>query len=169
MNHGVGRTFDAREHRFGRYFEELEVGDVYRHWPGKTITEAEDHLFCLLTLAASPVHTDANYAAKAMPGGRNMVVGTYVYALLLGISVADVSGKALAALGTKRLRHVRPVFHGDTLYAVSRVVRKRPSRSRPNAGIVVVETQGFNQHEELVCTFLRSILVARQEEPANDG
>jgi acyl dehydratase len=162
----AGRTLDARE-RFGRYYEELEVGDVYRHWPGKTITEAEDHLFCLLTLAASPVHTDAHYAASAMPGGRNMVVGTYIYALLLGMSVPDVSGKALAALGTQRLRHVRPVFHGDTLYAESRVVRKRPSRTKPNRGIVIVETRGFNQHEELVCTYLRSILVPRREETAD--
>jgi acyl dehydratase len=165
----AGRTFDAREHRFGRYYDELEAGDVYRHWPGKTITEAEDHLFCLLTLAASPVHTDAHYAANAMPGGRNMVVGTYVYALLLGMSVADVSGKALAALGTQRLRHVRPVFHGDTLYAQSRIVRKRPSRTKPSVGIVILETQGFNQHEELVCTYLRSILVPRREETAEDS
>jgi acyl dehydratase len=71
----TGRVFDARDYRFGRFYEEFEAGDVYRHWPGKTVTEAEDHLFCLLTLAASPVHTDAHYAATTMPGGRNLVVG----------------------------------------------------------------------------------------------
>jgi acyl dehydratase len=159
-----GRVFDAREHRFGRHYEDFEVGDLYRHWPGKTVTEAEDHLFCLLTLAVSPVHTDAHHAANALPGGRNVVVGTYVYSLLLGMSVPDVSGKAIAALGTQRLRHLRPVFHGDTLYAESRVVRKRESRTRPGAGIVVVETRGVNQHGELVCTFLRSVLVPGREE-----
>jgi acyl dehydratase len=156
---GTGRTFDAREDRFGRYYEELELGDVYRHWPGKTITEAEDHLFCLLTLAASPVHVDAHHAASTMPGGRNMVVGTYIYALLLGMSVPDVSGKAIAALGTEKLQHLQPVFHGDTLYAETRVLGKRSSRTRPGSGIVSVETKGFNQDGELVCTFERSILV----------
>jgi len=155
----TGRVFDAREDRFGRSYEELEVGDVYRHWPGKTITQAEDHLFCLLTLSNSPIHTDAHYANTELKDGRNIVVGTYVYALLLGMSVPDISGKALAALSTHRLRHVQPVFHGDTLYAESRVMRKRPSRSIPDAGLVSVETRGLNQHGQLVCDFRRTVLV----------
>jgi acyl dehydratase len=159
-----GRTFDAREDTFGRYYEELEVGDVYRHWPGQTITEAEDHLFCLLTRAVSPIHVDAHHAASAMSGGRNFVVGTYVYAVLLGMSVPEVSGKAIAALGTERLQHLKPLFHGDTLYAETRVLGKRPSRSRPGAGIVTVETKGFNQDGELVCRFERSILLAMRAE-----
>ncbi len=169
MTDEAGRTFDAREGRFGRYYEELEVGDIYRHWPGKTITEAEDHLFCLLTLAASPVHVDAHHAASAMPGGRNIVAGTYIYALLLGMSVPDVSGKAIAALGTEKLRHVRPVFHGDTLYGETRVLRKRSSRTKPGTGIVVVETHGVNQDGELVCTFERSILVPMRPHGGNGG
>jgi acyl dehydratase len=155
----VTRQFDAREDRFGRYFDDFEVGDVYRHWPGHTITEAEDHLFCLLTRAVSPVHTDAHHARAEMDFGRNLVVGTLVYSLLLGISVPDTSGKAIAALGTESLRHLAPVFHGDTLYGESTVVATRRSGSRPGTGIVTIDTQGRNQNGVLVCHFRRSFLV----------
>jgi acyl dehydratase len=155
----VTRQFDARKDRFGRYFDDFEVGDIYRHWPGHTITEAEDHLFCLLTRAASPVHTDAHYAHAEMDAGRNMVVGTLVYSLLLGISVPDTSGKAIAALGTESLRHLAPVFHGDTLYGESTVVATRLSQSRPGAGIVTIDTRGRNQDGVVVCDFRRSFLV----------
>jgi len=158
----VTRVVDAREERFGRLWEELEVGDLYRHWPGKTVTQAEDHLFCLLTLAASPLHVDAHYAATATASGRNVVVGTFVYSLVLGMSVPDVSGRAIAALGTENLRHVAPLFHGDTLYAETTVLDRRPSESRPEAGIVTVESRGRNQDGTLVCEFRRSILVPRR-------
>jgi acyl dehydratase len=150
---------EARDGRFGRWFDELEVGDTYRHWPGHTITEAEDHLFCMLTRAASPVHTDANYARAEMADGRNMVVGTFVYALLLGMSVPDTSGKAIAALGTDGLRHLAPLFHGDTLYGESTVLEKRLSGSRPGAGIVSIETHGYNQDRTRVCEYRRSFMV----------
>ncbi len=150
---------DAREERFGRYFEEFDAGDVYRHWPGKTITQAEDHMFCLLTMAASPIHVDAHYAESEIAGGRNLVVGTFVYSLLLGMSVPDTSGKAIAALGTENLRHVAPLHHGDTLYGETTVIEKRASRSRPASGIVTVETRGYKQDETLVCEFRRSFLV----------
>lgn len=150
---------DAREERFGRWFEEFIVGDVYRHWPGRTITAAEDHLFCMLTMAASPLHVDSHYAKTKMEGGRNFVVGTFVYAALLGMSVPDMSGKAVAALGTDQLRHVAPLYHGDTLYAESTVVEARLSRSRTATGLVSIETRGFNQERTLVCEFRRSFLV----------
>ena len=156
---------DARERRFGRYFDEFEVGDVYRHWPGHTITEAEDHLFCMLTMATSPVHVDAHYASTEMEGGRNMVVGTYVYSLLLGMSVPDTSGKAIAALGTESLRHVAPMYHGDTLYGETSVLGKRVSESRPGAGIVTIETHGYNQNTTRVCEFRRTFLVPIKEAP----
>ena len=155
----MSRTFDARESRFGRYFEEFEVGDVYKHWPGKTITEAEDHLFCLLTMAVSPLHVDAHYGRTEMSYGRNIVVGTFVYSLLLGMSVPDTSGKAIAALGTEDLRHVAPVFHGDTLYAETTVLEKRLSSSHEGAGIVSVGTRGLNQDAVLVCEFKRTFMV----------
>ena len=154
---------DAREDRFGRTFEQFEVGDVYRHWPGHTITEAEDHLFCMLTMAASPVHVDAHYAKTEMEHGRNLVVGTFVYSLLLGMSVPDTSGKAIAALGTDRLRHVAPLYHGDTLYGETTVLAKRVSNSRPGAGIVTIETRGYNQDRTQVCEFQRSFLVPIKE------
>jgi acyl dehydratase len=154
---------DAREDRFGRYFEEFEVGDVYRHWPGHTVTEAEDHLFCMLTRAASPVHVDAHYAKTEMAHGRNLVVGTFVYSLLLGMSVPDTSGKAIAALGTESLRHLAPLYHGDTLYGETSVLEKRISNSRPGAGIVTIETRGLNQDRTRVCEFRRSFLVPMKE------
>jgi acyl dehydratase len=154
---------DAREDRFGRYFEEFEVGDVYRHWPGHTVTEAEDHLFCMLTRAASPVHMDAHYAKTEMEQGRNLVVGTFVYSLLLGMSVPDTSGKAIAALGTESLRHLAPLYHGDTLYGETSVLEKRISNSRPGAGIVTIETRGLNQDRTRVCEFRRSFLVPMKE------
>ncbi len=154
---------DARETRFGRWFEEFEVGDVYRHWPGRTITAAEDHLFCLLTTAVSPVHVDEHWAETELEGGRNLVVGTFVYAALLGMSVPDTSGKAVAALGTEQLRHVAPLHHGDTLYGESTVVAARRSSSRPAQGIVTIETRGYNQDRDLVCEFRRSFLVPLRE------
>jgi acyl dehydratase len=160
----VTDVVDGREERFGRYFDEFEVGRVYRHWPGKTVTEAEDHLFCMLTMASSPLHVDAHYAAEEMEGGRNIIVGTYVYALLLGMSVPDMSGKAAAALGTEQLRHVAPLFHGDTLYGESTVAAKRPSRSRPTMGIVTIETRGRKQDDSVVCEFRRSFMVARSKQ-----
>lgn len=156
-------THDARAERFGRSFEEFVVGDVFRHWPGRTITEAEDHLFCLLTMAASPVHLDANFAESELAGGRNLVVGTFVYATLLGMSVPDTSGRASAALGTERLRHVAPLHHGDTLYGESTIVEARVSASKPGLGVVTIDTRGYNQERTLVCEFRRSFLVPAKE------
>jgi acyl dehydratase len=157
----VPRHFYARESRFGGYLEDFEVGDHFHHWPGKTITEAEDHQFCLLTLAVSPVHVDAHYAANEMPGGRNIVVGTYIYSLLLGMSVPDISGRAIANLGADHLRHVAPMYHGDTLYGETRVIATRVSKSRAEAGILTVDTTGRNQDGSVVCEFRRNILLPR--------
>ena len=154
---------EARQERFGRWFDEFVVGDVYRHWPGRTITDAEDHLFSMLTMAASPLHIDAHYAETEIPGGRNLVVGTFVYAALLGMSVPDTSGKAIAALGTESLRHVAPLHHGDTLYGESTVLEARPSSSRPGTGVVTIETRGLNQEGTLVCEFRRSFLVPMRD------
>lgn len=149
----------ARDERFGRYFDEYAVGDVFHHWPGKTITESEDHLFCLLTMAASPLHIDRAYAASEGEFGKNVVVGTYVYSLLLGMSVPDISGRAIANLGLSELRHLLPLYHGDTLYGSSEVLATRASGSRPGQGILTVRTDGFNQDKARVCTFTRSVLL----------
>ena len=158
----MGRLFSARERRFGGYLEDYEPGDVFRHWPGKTITEAEDHMFCLLTMAASPLHIDRNFAEAESEFRRNVVVGTYIYALLLGMSVPDISGRAIANLGLSELRHLAPMFHGDTLYGQSEVLLVRASASRAAQGVLRVRTDGFNQDGLQVCTFTRAVLLPRR-------
>ena len=127
--------------QFGRYYEEFEVGAVYKHWPGKTVTEYYDHLFCLLTMNHHPLHMDVNYAEKTTDFGKNVVVGNYVYSLLLGLSVPDISGKAIANLEVESLRHVAPTFHGDTIYGETTVLDKRESQSKDDRGVVHVETK----------------------------
>lgn len=160
----MGRLFDARDRRFGGYLEDYQVGDVFRHWPGKTITAAEDHLFCLLTLASSPLHVDAHFAEREMDQGRNIVVGSYTYALLLGMSVPDISGRAVASLGIEDLRYLAPLYHGDTLYGQTEILEVRPSRSRPHQGIIRVRTTGTNQDDAPVCVFTRAVLLPRGQE-----
>jgi acyl dehydratase len=147
------------ERPFGRYFEDFEVGDVYKHWPGKTITESDDHLFCMITMNHHPLHTDAWYGETQTQFGRNVVVGNLVYSLVLGMSVADVSGVAIANLEVETLQHKKPTFHGDTIYAETKVLDKRASESKPDRGVVTVESWGFNQRGEEVCYFRRRVMV----------
>ncbi|GAB3946530.1 hypothetical protein GCM10027614_40220 [Micromonospora vulcania] len=153
--------------QFGRYYEEFEVGAVYRHWPGKTVTEYDDHLFCLLTMNHHPLHMDAHYAETASQFKRNVVVGNYIYSLLLGMSVPDVSGKAIANLEVESLRHVAPTFHGDTIYGETTVLDKRESGSKPDRGVVSVETRGYNQDGTMVCVFRRRVMVPKREYAAS--
>ena len=153
---------DAREERYGGFLEDYRVGDIYRHWPGKTITEAEDHLFCLLTLAASPIHVDAEYAKREMPGGRNIVVGTYTYSLLLGMSVPDISGRAIASLAVENLTYTALVFHGDTLYGETQILEVRRSETKPDRGVLRVQTVGRNQDGQEVCRFVRALMLPRR-------
>ena len=147
------------ERAFGRYYEDFAEGDVYRHWPGRTITEADDHLFCMLTMNHHPLHTDAFFAATQTVHGRNVVVGNLVYSLVLGMSVPDLSGSAIANLEVETLTHRRPTFHGDTVYAESRVLSKRGSASKPDRGLIGAETRGTNQRGEEVCYFRRTFMV----------
>jgi acyl dehydratase len=162
---GVETGQAAREasgaHPYGRYLEEFAEGAVYRHWPAKTVTEADDHLFCLLTMNHHPLHINDVYAAQSQQG-RNVVVGPLVYSLALGMSVSDVSGKAIANLATDGLRHPAPVFHGDTLFAESEVLEVRPSQSKPDRGVVKVHTRVLNQDGVLVAEFKRLVLVPRR-------
>lgn len=143
---------------FGRYFEDFEVGDVYEHRPGKTVTEYDNHLFTLLTLNTHPMHFDAEFA-KQSEFKQNLVVSPYTLALLIGMSVTDVSQKAIANLGMDEVKFTAPVFHGDTLYGESEVLAKRESKSRPGQGIVTVLTRGINQKGEMVCSFKRNMLI----------
>ena len=146
---------------FGRYFEEFEVGDVYTHQPGRTITEYDDTLFCMLTMNHNPLHIDAHYAAGTQHGQR-LVVGALVFSVALGMSVPDVSGKAIANLEFESVRHTGPTFHGDTIYAETKVLEKRPSSSKPDRGVVTVETRAYNQRGEEVLYFRRSVLIPRR-------
>ena len=100
---------------FGRYFEDFEIGDIYEHRPGKTITEYDNHLFTLMTMNTHPIHFDAEYG-KGTEFGKNLVVSPYTLSLLIGMSVSDCSQKAIANLGMDDVKFTAPVFHGDTLY-----------------------------------------------------
>lgn len=153
----------VHERPFGRYFEDFVPGDVYRHWPGKTITAFDDHLFCMMTMNHHPLHTNEWFAAHETVHGRNVVVGNLVYSLVLGMSVPDVSGAAIANLEVESLIHRHPTFHGDTVYAESRVVDRVESSSKPDRGIVTVETKGFNQDGAEVCYFRRKVMVWKRE------
>ena len=134
---------------------------MYKHWPAKTVTESDDHLFCLITMNHHPLHLNDVYAAKSQQG-RNVVVGPLVYSLALGMSVSDVSGKAIANLATEELKHPAPVFHGDTLYCESEVLEKKESQSKPDRGTVKVHTRVLNQDGVLVAEFKRLVLVPRK-------
>jgi acyl dehydratase len=147
---------------FGRHLEDFAVGDVYRHWPGKTITEYDDHLFCMITMNHHPLHTNEWYAENETVQKRNVVVGNLVYSLVLGMSVPDVSGAAVANLEVETLKHAKPTFHGDTIYAVTKVLDRKET-SDGKRGIVTVETKGINQREEEVCYFKRRLMVWKRE------
>lgn len=155
-------TEKVQNMQFGRYFEDFEVGAIYRHWPGKTVTEYDDHLFCLLTMNHHPLHINSHFAEATTEFGRNVVVGNYVYSLLLGMSVQDVSGKAIANLEIASLRHVKPTFHGDTIYGETEVLEVTPSKSKDDRGVVYVETRGYKQDGQIVCIFRRKVLVPKR-------
>ena len=152
----------VHERPFGRALEDFTVGDVYRHWPGKTITEADDHLFCMITMNHHPLHTNDWFASQSVQG-RNVVVGNLVYSLVLGMSVPDVSGAAIANLEVETLQHKFPTFHGDTIHAETRVLDVQESKSKNDRGVVTVETKGFNQDGKEVCYFRRRVMVWRRE------
>lgn len=146
---------------FGRYFEQFEVGQVFKHWPGRTINEADDTWFSLLTMNQHPLHIDDHYAKQTQHGQR-LVVGTLVFSVVVGMSVADISGRAIANLEYEEVKHLAPVFHGDTLYAESRVLNKAESKSKPDRGVVTVETFGLNQKKEKVLSLRRRVLVPKR-------
>jgi len=146
---------------FGRYYEDFNVGDIYEHRPGRTISETDNTWFTLLTMNTHPMHFDAEYA-KHSEFGRCIICSPLTVALMVGMSVTDVSQKAIANLGWTDIRMTHPLFAGDTLTAESEVLGKRESASRPNAGIVTVKTTGFNQDGKVICDFQRTMLIAKQ-------
>ena len=145
----------------GRYYEDFAVGETYKHWPGRTLTAADNTWFTLLTMNRHPIHFDEEYA-KGTEFGRPLVNSTLTLAIVTGMSVADVSQQAVANLGWTDIVMPAPVFNGDTLYAETTVLEKRESKSRPGQGIVGVATRAWKQDGTTVMTFKRTILVPKR-------
>ncbi len=152
----------------GRYFEDFEVGHVYEHRPGRTITDADNVWFTLLTMNTHPAHFDYEFSKKT-EFGKPLVVSPLTIALMTGMSVSDTSGKAIANLGWDEVRMTHPLFVGDTLTCESEVLEKRESKSRPDQGIVTFKTTGFNQDGKVVSHYKRTVLVwKRGHGPVDD-
>jgi itaconyl-CoA hydratase len=145
----------------GRYFEEFTVGDIYEHRPGRTISEADNTWFTLLTMNQHPLHFDAAYAAQS-EFGRPVVNSCLTLSIVAGMSVADVSQKAIANLGWTDIKLTAPVFVGDTIYAETEVLAKRESQSRPTQGVVTVRTTGKKADGTVFMTYERTVLVPKQ-------
>jgi acyl dehydratase len=148
---------------YGRYYEELEVGKVYRHWPGRTVSEYDNTLFALISMNHNPLFLDGEYARK-LPAGRRPVIDTLVFSLTVGMSVADTTGKAIANLGYESVIFERPLFPGDSLYAESEVLDKRESAGKPDRGIVAIETRAYNQRQERILVLRRKYLAPKRGE-----
>lgn len=145
----------------GHYFEEFIEGEIIEHELSKTIFESDNNFFSLLTMNHHPVHTNVDYASHNQHG-QILVVGTLVFSLVVGMTVPDISGKAIANLGYEDIRHLAPTYIGDTLYVRTRVISKRESKSKPDRGIIYVETIGYNQRGEDVISFRRKVLVKKR-------
>ena len=159
MRDGVIEVSPGRfRETFGRYFEDFQVGHIYEHRPGRTITDTDNVHFTLLTMNTHPAHFDYEFAKKT-EFKKPLVCSPLTVALMVGMSVSDTSQKAVANLGWDKIRLTHPLFPGDTLYAESEVLDKRESSSRPEQGIVKVKTIGKNQNDDVVCTFERTMLI----------
>jgi len=145
----------------GRFFEDFEVGDVYRHPLGRTVLAVDNSWFTLLTQNTAPIHFDRHYAEQT-EFGQPLVDSTFTVALVTGQSVTDISQNVFANLGWDEIRLPAPVFEGDTLYSQSEVLSARESASRPTMGIVQVKTIGYNQNGKVVITFKRTLLVFKR-------
>lgn len=145
----------------GRFYEDFEVGDVYEHPLGRTVTQTDNIWFTLLTQNTAPIHFDAHYSSQT-EFGRPLVDSTFTLALVTGQSVTDVSQNVFANLGWDEVRLPAPVFEGDTIYSRSEVLSKRESRSRPEVGIVEVRTEGYKQDGTVVISFKRTVMVYKR-------
>ena len=152
---------------YGRYLEDFKVGDVYEHRPGRSITETDNTWFTLLTMNQHPLHFDREYGAKT-EFGQVVVNSCLTISLVTGMSVSDISQKTIANLGWDKVRLTGPVFVGDTLYAESTVLSIRESASRPNQGIVTVESRGIKQDGQQVISFERSMLIPKRGHAIDD-
>ncbi|HEY7336421.1 MAG TPA: MaoC family dehydratase [Bryobacteraceae bacterium] len=146
---------------FGGDYEDFSPGAICRHWPGRTIAGYDNTMFALLSMNQNPLFLDDEYA-KTQPLGRRPVIDTLVFSLTVGMSVADMSGRAIANLGYDSVVFERPLFPGDSLYAESEVLEKRESASKPDRGIVAIETRGYNQNHERIVVLRRRYLVPKR-------
>ena len=147
--------------QIGRYYEDFTVGVSIEHQLSKTIFESDNNFFSLLTMNYHPVHTNVDYASKNQHG-QILVVGTLVFSLAVGITVPDISGKAIANLGYEDVKHLAPTFIGDTIYVRSIVLDKRESKSKSDRGIIYVESIAYNQRGEDVLSFRRHVLIKKK-------
>lgn len=152
---------------YGRYYEDFTIGDIYEHRPGRTISEADNTWFTLMTMNQHPLHFDAAYAAKS-EFGKPVVNSCLTLSIVVGMSVSDISQKAIGNLGWNDVRLVAPVFNGDTIYADSEVVAKRESAKRPTQGVVTVRTTGKKADGTVFMTFERTILVPKRGHAVDD-
>ena len=160
---GPGRYRES----FGRYLEDFAVGDVYEHRPGRTITESDNTWFTLITMNQNPLHFDKEYAAKS-EFGKPLVNSCLTLSIVAGMSVSDVSQKAIANLGWDKIELTAPVFVGDTIYAESEVLNVRDSKSRPGQGIVTVRTTGKKADGTVFMTYERSVMIPKRGHGVDD-
>lgn len=146
----------------GLYYEDFIEGEVIQHSLSKTIFESDNNLFSLITMNHHPVHTNLDYAKKNQHG-QILVVGTLVLSLVVGMTVPDISGKAIANLGYENVKHLAPVFINDTLYVRTKILSKKESGSKKDRGVVEVETIGYNQDGVDVISFRRKVLIKKKE------
>jgi len=147
--------------QFGRYLEEFKVGDIYKHFPAKTILESDNNLFTLLTMNHHPLHLDTEYCVQQQHG-KILVVGTLVFSVVVGMTVSEISGKAIANLDYEKVNHDAPVFVNDTITAETEILAVRESKSKKDRGIIYVETRAYNQRNEKILTFRRHVLIPRK-------
>ena len=145
----------------GRFYEDFNIVDIYKHPLGRTVTNVDNIWFTLLTQNTAPIHFDAHYASKT-EFKKPLVDSTFTVALVTGQSVTDISQNVFANLGWEEIRLPNPVFEGDTIYSESKVLEKRESKSRENVGIILVETSGYNQEGIVVINFKRRVMVYKK-------
>ncbi|MCF2876616.1 MULTISPECIES: MaoC family dehydratase [unclassified Tenacibaculum] len=147
--------------KLGNYFEDFKVGETINHTLSKTIFESDNNFFSLLTMNHHPIHTNSDYAEKNQHA-KVLVVGTLVFSVVVGMTVPDISGKAVANLEYESVNHLGPVFINDTIYASTTILEKRESKSKNDRGIVYVETVAVNQHGEKILSFRRRVLIKKK-------
>ncbi len=154
---------DMKQSILGLYYEDFIIGEEIIHSLSKTIFESDNNFFSLLTMNHHPVHTNLDYAQENQHG-KILVVGTLVFSLVVGMTVPDVSGKAIANLGYEDVKHLNPVFINDTVYAKTKILDKYDSKTKTDRGIVYVETIGYNQDGQDVISFRRKVLIKKQNQ-----